>query len=275
MMGLFPLKRWVPIIFPWYVSMKFSVHPYFCQGFFQWTKPPKVISHWFCFHWKSGEIRILPAKNRKNWATKRARGLLLFLFQQIVPAVLAVYFGAQDGPMFFFPGGWLMNREVSNKWYAKPTPLIGSNSKVVLFIIFTRGKITLFLVRRGDYTTWFLGIAITMNWEFRSKSTSISSDKIRLCLKRTRINWYDTDVYWPQPSGMRFLLVGFQHRRSSWRADDGGFRSARSTTCSARHDLSWRCKGHNFQEHFNEIPSGKHTKSYIENCDLVRGFTHW
>ena len=71
--------------------------------------------------------------------------------------------GSGWSDVFFFPGGWLMNREVSNKWYAKPTPLIGSNSKVVLFIIFTRGKITLFLVRRGDYTTWFLGIAITMN----------------------------------------------------------------------------------------------------------------
>jgi hypothetical protein len=144
-----------------------------------------------------------------------------------------------------------------------------------MFIIFTRGKITLFLVRRGDYTTWFLGIAITMNWESCSKSTSISWDNIRLCLKRTRINWYDTDVYWPQPSGMRFLLVGFQHRRSSWRADDGGFRSARSTTCSARHDLSWRCKGHNFQEQFNERYPLVNIQKAIENCDLVRGFTHW
>ena len=125
------------------------------------------------------------------------------------------------------------------------------------------------------YITWFLGIAITMNWESCSKSTSISWDNIRLCLKRTRINWYDTDVYWPQPSGMRFLLVGFQHRRSSWRADDGGFRSARSTTCSARHDLSWRCKGHNFQEQFNERYPLVNIQKAIENCDLVRGFTHW
>jgi hypothetical protein len=42
--------------------------------------------------------------------------------------------GSGWSDVLFFPGGWLMNREVSNKWYTKPTPLIGSNSKVVLFI---------------------------------------------------------------------------------------------------------------------------------------------
>ena len=52
----------------------------------------------------AAENKVLFQPKAERTGQRNESGLLLFLFQQIVPAVLAVYFGAQDGPVssFFF-----------------------------------------------------------------------------------------------------------------------------------------------------------------------------
>ena len=143
--------------------MKFSVHPIFAKGFFSERSHPKLSHTGFVSTENQAKSEFFqPRTERTEQRNEREAFYCSSSSRSFRPCWLSTS-GLRMVRCFFFPGGWLMNREVSNKWYAKPTPLIGSNSKVVLFIIFTRGKITLFLVRRGDYTTWFLGIAITMN----------------------------------------------------------------------------------------------------------------